>query len=186
MLRSHFKRFTSGDFRRDETGSVSIEAIIMMPLVFWTYLAMFAFFNTYQEYNVNQKVAFTIGDMISRETLPLDQAYLDGVQDLLDYLTHSSAEVGVRVTSLRYSKEDSQFYVHWPRARGGLTPVIDTDVATWTTRVPKLTDGEYIVITETSTNYAVPFNVGLGDREIENFVFTRPRYAPRVLYDGTI
>ena len=186
MLKFLIKRFATGEFRRDETGSVSLEAIIMMPLVFWTYLAMFSFFNTYQEYNVNQKAAYTIGDMISRETLPIDSAYLDGVQDLLDYLTHSRTDAAVRITSLRYDKEDLRFYVHWSRARGGKQPVTNADVANWTNRVPTLTDGEYIVITETWTDYAIPFNVGLPDQNIANFVYTRPRYAPRVLYEGSI
>lgn len=185
MLKCLIKRFAAGEFRRDETGSVSLEAIIMMPLVFWTYLAMFSFFDAYQEYNVNQKAAYTISDMISRETLPLDAAYLDGVQELLDYLTHSTTDAKVRVTSLRYNKDDLRFYVHWSRARGGQQPVTDSEVAAWTSRIPELTDGEYIVITETWTDYTTPFSVGLPDQLIENFVFTRPRYAPRVLYQGT-
>ena len=45
-------------------------------------------------------------------------------------------------------------------------------------------DGEFIVITETWTKDKPPFNVSLGAQDIENFVYTRPRYAPRVLYSG--
>ncbi len=172
-------------FARNEDGSASLEAMIMMPLVFWVYMAMFAFFNTYQEYNVNQKAAYTIGDMISRETLPLDTKYMDGVQDLLDYMTHSSEVATVRVTSLKYDADNKRFHVDWSRTRGQVQPATNTDVAQWTTRIPALADDEYIVVTETLTKYDPPFNVGLGRREIENFVFTRPRYAPRVLYTGS-
>lgn len=185
MFRSFFIHPKLRSFARKEDGSVSLEALIMMPLVFWFYTAMFSFFNTYQEYNVNQKAAYTIGDMISRETLPLDGTYLNGVQQLLDYLTHSSEVATVRVTSLKYNAQDKRFYVDWSRARGEANPATNADVAKWTSQLPALTHNEYIVVTETLTKFDPPFNVGLGRKEISNFVFTRPRYAPRVLYTGT-
>ncbi len=171
------------DFGRKDEGSASIEALIMMPLVFWFYVAMFSFFQTYQEYNLNQKAAHTIGDMISRETMPLDNSYLDGVQDLLDYMTHSSEVSTVRITSVQWNENDKRFYIHWSKARGNRLPLSDADVMEWESRIPKLSDGEFIVVTETWTAYDPPFNVGLGQQGIENFVFTRPRYAPRVLFN---
>lgn len=169
-------------FSRDEDGSASIEAMIMMPMVIWFYLAMFSFFQTYQEINVNQKAAYTIGDMISRETFPLDSSYIDGVQDMLGYLTRSSSESAIRITSLQYDTTDDRYYVQWSKARGGVLPVDNAIVADWNNRIPILMDKEYITITETWTDYDPPFNTGLGRKNINNFVFTRPRYAPRVLY----
>ena len=69
MVISYLKRRVLARFLRDQDGSASIEAVIMMPMVFWVYLAMFTFFQTYQEYYTNQKAAYTIGDMISRDLL---------------------------------------------------------------------------------------------------------------------
>ncbi len=172
-------------FAHKEEGSVSIEALIMMPVVFWVYAAMFTIFQTYQEYTVNQQAAYTIGDMISRETLPLDGDYLDGVQELLDYMTNSKTQSTVRVSSLQYNAAAKRFYLHWSRARGSAQPVTDADVSAWTDRLPIMPDGEYIVVTETWTQYTPPFNIGLGQPDIKNFIFTRARYAPRVLYTGS-
>lgn len=182
-LSAHLKL---SDFRRKEDGSASLEALIMAPAMFWIFMAMFSFFHTYQEYSVNQKTAYTLSDMISRETLPLDGLYMDGLQDMLGYMTHSTGDPAIRVTSLKYNATEKRFYVHWSRARGSVTPVSDADVATWTSRVPILADGEYIVITETFTKFDPPFKVGLLRQDIDNFVFTRPRYAPRVLYEGSV
>ena len=186
MWNSLAARLKIRDFRRQEDGSASIEALIMAPAMFWVFMAMFSFFHTYQEYSVNQKTAYTISDMISRETLPLDSDYLDGLQDILGYLTHSTGEPAIRVTSLQYNETEKRFYVHWSRARGFVSPVLDEDVVNWTSRVPVLSDGEYIVITETFSRFDPPFKVGLLRQDIDNFVFTRPRYAPRVLYDGSV
>lgn len=185
MVTSYFKRRVLARFLRDQDGSASIEAVIIMPMVFWVYLAMFTFFQTYQEYYTNQKAAYTIGDMISRETLPMDTAYMDGVRDLLDYMTRSSGPTTVRITSAKYDQANKRFLLHWSRARGNLTDATQADVTSWTNRIPELEDGEYITITETWTSFSPPFNIGLPVQEVKNFVFTRPRYAPWVLYsDG--
>lgn len=172
-------------FARQDDGSVSLEALILMPVILWVWAAMFSIFETYEEYSLNQKAAFTIGDMISRETLPIDGDYLDGAHDLLDYITQSQGPSTLRVSSLQYDKRQNRFYVHWSRARGAETAATNTDVAAWTNRLPSIPDDEYIVVTETMTTFSPPFNIGLGEPEITNFVFTRPRYAPRVLFSGS-
>jgi Flp pilus assembly protein TadG len=185
MFKQITKRLGLRNFAHKEEGSVSLEVLIMMPVVFWVYAAMFTIFQTYQEYHVNQQAAYTIGDMISRETLPLDADYLDGVQELLNYMTNSKSSATVRVTSLQYDETTERFYLHWSRARGSQQAATNAEVADWTNRLPTMPDAEYIIVTETSTQYTPPFNIGLGEPNIQNFVFTRARYAPRVLYTGT-
>lgn len=185
MLKHLTKTLGLRRFAGQEEGSVSLEALILMPMLFWVYASMFSIFETYEEYSLNQKAAYTIGDMISRETLPIDTGYLDGAQDLLDYMTNSPEQSTLRVTSLKYNQTEGRFYVHWSRARGAGEPVTDNDVATWHNRLPLIPDDEYIVVTETATTFSPPFNIGLGHPTIENFVFTRARYTPRVLFTGT-
>ena len=46
MVITYLKRRVLARFLRDQDGSASIEAVIMMPMVFWVYLAMFTFFQT--------------------------------------------------------------------------------------------------------------------------------------------
>ncbi len=185
MFVNSIKSFGMRKFARQDEGSVSIEAMILMPMVIWVFAAMFSIFDTYKEYSLSQKAAYTIGDMISRETVPIDTEYLDGAQDLLDYITNSQDQSALRVTSLKYNGADNRFYVDWSRSRGPGQPATDSDVATWTDRLPTIANNEYIVVTETMTTFSPPFNIGLGKPNIENFVFTRARYAPRVLFIGS-
>jgi hypothetical protein len=164
MSRKRLNLFGLRRFASHEDGSVSLEALILMPLVLWVYAAMFSIFETYEEYSLSD--------------------YLGGAHDLLDYITQSQGPSTLRVSSLQYDKKQNRFYVHWSRARGADSAVTDADVASWTNRLPSIPDDEYIVVTETTTTFTPPFNIGLGQPEIKNFVFTRPRYAPRVLYTG--
>ena len=169
----------------DDAGSVSVETVIIMPILLWVYVVTFVIFDGFRTHNQNVKAAYTIGDMISRETLPLDADYLDGVQELLNYMTNSKSSATVRVTSLQYDETTERFYLHWSRARGSQQAATNAEVADWTNRLPTMPDAEYIIVTETSTQYTPPFNIGLDEPNIQNFVFTRARYAPRVLYTGT-
>ncbi|AXI45938.1 hypothetical protein C1J03_07830 [Sulfitobacter sp. SK012] len=182
MLKMTLKSIARLEFARREDGTVAIETVIILPLLFWTYLSMFSIFDAFRQYSINQKASFTIGDMISRETLPLDNDYLNGSQDLFDYLTRSRSDSAIRVSSLAYDKTNDKFKHDWSKVRGWVEPLNDDQVRTWTDRLPLMRHNERIMVVETWSKYDPPFNTGLEKREIRNFVFTRPRYAPRVLW----
>ena len=69
-------------FKGREDGSIAVETVIMLPLMFWAYLAMYSTFDTFRMYNLNQTAAYTVGDAISRETQAIDADYLRGMQQL--------------------------------------------------------------------------------------------------------
>lgn len=172
-----------GDFIRREDGSVSVEAMIVLPAIFWAFLATFSIFETFRTYSTQQKAAYTIGDAISRETVPIDNDYLDGMKSLFDYLGMARGTTSIRVTSIRYDAGEDRFYRSWSQTRGSLLPLTDEDVRDWHDKLPVMPDGEYVLLLETSAEYDPPFKIGLEKRNINNFVFTRPRYAPRVCWE---
>ena len=157
--------------------------MIVMPLLFWTYLSMFSIFDAFRMYSINQKAAYTIGDAISRETVPIDGEYLAGVQDLFEYLSRSQDKTSIRVSSVWYDAGADEYRADWSQKLGWVVPLTDIDVKNWHSKLPVLPDNERLVLVETWSEYDPPFNTGLEDREIRNFVFTRPRYAPRVCWE---
>jgi len=186
MLRHHLKSFLCANFTRREDGTVAIETVIILPMMFWAFLSMFSIFDAFRQYSINQKAAYTIGDMISRETLPINNAYLDGAQDLFDYLTRSREGSAIRVSSLKWDNDNRIFMRDWSKARGWVSPLSNSNVSGWIDRLPIMRHNERIVVVETWSKYDPPFNTGLEDREIRNFTFTRPRYAPSVLWTDEI
>ena len=171
-------------FKRDEDGSIAIEAVIIMPVMFWAYLSMFAIFDAYRHHALSQKAGYTIGDMISRETNPIDQSYMVGAKKLLEYLTLADpTDAALRVSSIKYDEDSDTYEKHWSKTHGdGPTPFTDQEVANLDNRLPVMKDNEYIVVVETWVEYDPPFDTGLATHDIVNFVFTRPRYAPSVLW----
>lgn len=173
-------------FSQDSRGSVTVEAVIMLPILFWAYCGLYTFFDAYRQTSINQKAAYTISDMLSRETdPPLNADYLDSVYSLLDFLTRSNTERRMRVTVVRYDQDNNEHHVQWSQVRGTVDALEDADVATLANRLPVMVDEEQLVLVETWTEYDAPFNIGLNDKTISTFVFTRPRFAPQLLFDPT-
>ncbi len=167
-------------FRSEQSGNIAIEAAILLPIMIWGYLAMFTIFDTYRQYTTQQKAAYTISDLISRQATPLDADFIDGSHELFRSLTRSITEPGLRVTIAKYDLVLEEYQVIWSRTRGGMVALTSQDIANWSNRLPVLPQDDQIIIVETSSLYPPAFDIGLGLRTINNFVFTRPRYASQV------
>ncbi|WP_299023980.1 hypothetical protein [uncultured Sulfitobacter sp.] len=173
----------SSRFAREEKGSASIEAVIMVPAMFLCILTFVTLIDYTRLHGMHQKAAYTISDMVSRETLPIDADYLAGTKALLDTLTRNPQTSTVRLSIVRYDAERDIFKLDWSKTEGYATPVSNQDVSGWTDRLPaSMVHNERMIVVETSALYKPPFDVGLGNKQIENFIFTRPRYAPQVLW----
>lgn len=173
------------DFREDSEGSISVELILVLPFLFWAYLSMFSIFDAYRQHSLNQKAAYTLGDVISRETAPIDQSYLDGSRAMLAYLTaNDPSDVAIRVTSVTYDADNDEYKKFWSEKEGWMPKLSNEAIQALRDDLPVMPDNETVVVVETFVKYDPPFNTGLQTREIHNFVFTRPRYAPQVLWNG--
>ena len=183
MFIQTLKRTKNSRFSKEEDGSAALEASFMIPLMFFVVLSMFTIFDAFRQYAMHQKAAYTLGDMISRETLPIDASYLSGAHALFDELTRDPQESTIRVSVVRYDENNDIFKLDWSQTQGYATALSNHSVRNWTDRLPVMVHNERMIVVETFANYATPFNTGLGEREITNFIFTRPRYAPQVLWE---
>ncbi|MEZ5674638.1 hypothetical protein SAMN06265173_10388 [Thalassovita litoralis] len=166
-------------FRDDTRGTVAIEAVIALPVLFWVFLASFVFFDAYRQHSINVKAAYMVGDMLSRETNAVDTEYLDGMKSLFDYLTKASTQSRIRVTVLQWDEEDEAYTRDWSEVRGGgIAELTNADLQSLSSKLPVMSDNERLILVETWAHYTPPFKVGLAERDMYNFVFTSPRFAP--------
>ena len=168
---------------RDETrATVAVEAVVILPLLFWAYAAMFVFFDAYKQVSINQKAAYTIGDVLSRETTAINNAYLDGVDNLFKFLVRADDTARLRVTVVRWDENREKFRRDWSKTRGGVSPLSNAQVADMGDDLPVMPDGERVIVVETWSRYTAPFNVGILSQDLHNRVFTRPRFAPKLVW----
>ena len=182
-----FMRDLLRTFRKDEQGTISVELVLILPVLFWGYLSMFSIFDAYRQHSLNQKAAYTLGDVISRETAPIDNSYLIGSREMLAYLTaNMKDDVAVRITSVTFDADNDEYKKYWSKNKGWMPALSNEAIQALREDLPVMPDNETVVVVETFVKYDPPFNTGLQTREIHNFVFTRPRYAPQVLWnDGS-
>ncbi len=186
MSHRFFSRFSESlrNFREETRGSVSVEAAIMFPLLMWGFVAMFSYYDAYRQVSVGQKAAFTIADMISRETDNLDDTYVNNALDLFDYLTTASAASSMRISVIYYDNADADYYIGWSEARGSVTALTDAVIQAWVDVLPVLPESEALILVETWSDYTAPFNIGLNNTDLENFIFTSPRFASQLGFNS--
>lgn len=183
MLKNRLKAFAA-----DEQGNVAIETVLFLPLMLSVLAATFSFHDAFRYKSLNVKAAYTISDAISRETDPIDNAYLDGMVELLEYLTRSEGPYSIRVTLVRYNAKKSKYVSEWSKTRGGFDDRIRTkDLASMHEQLPKMLHNERVIVVETATDYVPPFEIpGLNEAGLfYNYGFTRPRFAPKIVWSNS-
>jgi Flp pilus assembly protein TadG len=180
-------RARARQFRDEIGGNVTMEAMLALPILFWAYMAMFVFFDAYRAKNTNIKAAYTISDLLSRETVPLDQTYLDGLDDMFAYLTTAKTRGWLRITVIGYNDKTGGYTLDWSRATGKENPVYTVgDLDQLAKKLPLISAGETLIVVETFARYTPSFSVGLVTLSLDNFVVTTPRFAPTLLFGAPL
>lgn len=170
-------------FGKDVSGTVTVEFVIIMPALMWAYGASYVYFDGYRQSAQNLKAAYTIGDMISRETQIINPDYIDAMYNVGQLLTRSRNPMSLRITVIRWDLDDDRFYLDWSQARGSATPLEDDDLLEMKEALPLMPDNERVILVETWNTWSGVFNTSLGTVSLDNFIFTRPRFAPQVVYE---
>lgn len=171
-------------FRDDTDAAVTLEFVLVMPFLFWAFMATYVFFDGYRQSNVNLKAAYSISDVISRETNAIDEDYIDSMHKILTLMTRSTSPTTLRVSVLRWDEDDDRYFVEWSAVRNRDTKLDDGNVIDIADRLPVMPDNDRVILVETTNTFVPLFNVGMSNKVLENFIFTRPRFAPQVVWES--
>jgi Flp pilus assembly protein TadG len=172
----HFlRRFGAG-----ESGSVTVEFVLWLPLLFVLLTGAFVFFDLFRASSKAVKATYALGDIVSRQT-SVDDAFLD---DLLPVLAASmvAGEPGqwLRITSIRWDEDDGAWSVVWSHNVGGGVALDDAAIPTGI--MPELADQDTVILTETFVPYA-PLGgavIGLASVTWDNVTTHRPRFVQAI------
>ncbi len=170
-------------FLRDNQGSYSVETILLLPMLAWAILAFFSYFDGLRLANVNIKAAHTISDVLSRETAPVDDTYIDGADRLLTFLINRPYQISMRISVFKYDGPNQNFDLVWSKSRGDQAALTAGTLGGVTQRLPITANGDSIIVVETWMDYQPPFVMGLTATTLYNFVVTSPRFAPQLKWD---
>ncbi|MFT7597013.1 MAG: Flp pilus assembly protein TadG [Paracoccaceae bacterium] len=171
-------------FATETRGSVSVEFVLVMPFLFWAFMATYVYFDGYRQSSVNLKAAYTISDLISRETNALNDDYIDAMHSLLKTMVRTRSEIRMRISVIRFDEDDDRYYVDWSENRGFLVARDNANIAEIKHRLPSMPDNERVILVETKNFFVPLFNIGMDKKLLSNFIFTRPRFAPQVVFES--
>lgn len=175
-------------FLEGTRGSLTVESVLSLPLLFWGMAATFDFFEIHRYKSVREKGTFTIADMISRETRAagLTSIYIDNAKILFDEITNDNGVNQIRVSVVSYDKDDDEYGIAWSQVRGTgpMAQLTTAQVKDSHATLPDVADGEEIILVESTSSYEPLFNVGLNDVTISTRVFSAIRFAPQICYEG--
>lgn len=188
-MRMMFRRTSPARMLRDEKGAVLIEFLLLFPLLIWVMIAMVVFWDVFRTINTAQKAAYSVSDLISRQEDNLTPGFVDGMQEVMDYLMMNSGQNSrLRITSLYYDQAtDSYVRIFSVSPLGGMTPYTQAELQPLKDRIPVMNNYDSVVIVETAVDYTPPFNTGifnitqaLGSQVFTEFVVTPPRFRKMI------
>ena len=172
FIRSRVRRFFS-----EESGSSTIELVIVLPIMCWVYAAMLVYFDGFRYSSIAEKATYVVGDMISREQNYITPRYLSNMHQTYRFMAGSHEVPQIRVTVFYYDEANDRYRRVWSRNRGGAgnlnnNALNSEDV---TEHIPLMYDGEILILTQTWTKWKPFLNFGFTEKTFEYNIVTRPR-----------
>lgn len=189
MIVKNFRKLTSqlAKFGRDADGSVNIEAILLLPILLVTMAVSMVFYDAFRRDSLGEKATYTLGDMLSRETNYITPEYVDSAKALFGFLTETpDIENTIRVSVVSFDGATQSYNVEWSEVRGShAMPMTATEAAGQTDQLPNMVSGEQLIVIDTYVDYEWPLELGYSDGTLTARVFTRPRFAPQLVWSGS-
>lgn len=172
---------------RDRSGSITVEATIIIPILFIAFLVTYAIFDAYRNRSVTAKAAYTVSDLVSRETGRINQRYLSGLRDLFTYATNAPAGAAprFRLTSIAFDTRLARYEVDWSLVLGGPASLTTADIQSTADSLPNLLAQEYLLVLEIWSDYRSSIPLAALDSEVYERVIFKPRFVPRLRASGT-
>lgn len=195
-------RRAARDFLRGEAAGLSVEAVIVFPLLLWVLAAIHVFWDGYRSSMASIKATYTVSDLLSRQTGMLGQARLDQMAALLDTLAGGGRAGGsgrdgpsalrVSVARLRIDEQitvegaddlvRTTLVLALSETSGAIARVVD--IAEIEGHLPPLAPGDSVLVVETRVPWRPLLRVGLAERDLVNVAVTRPRADPQICWEG--
>ncbi|KPN61933.1 hypothetical protein SAMN04488527_11186 [Aliiroseovarius crassostreae] len=174
-------------------GSITVESVILIPLVFTVFMIGFTFFDVFREKSLSLKANYAISDLISRDD-NVTEADLQGYHKLFRYLTNNNPGAWIRVTEVKClsacGKESRVLRKVWSKSypAASVPELTTTDIQErYREAIPLMYLGEFLVIVETNVVYLPIFSgdwTGIFSRNMTDLVVTKPRNGPKICFEN--
>lgn len=196
-------------FLHDARGNMSVDMMLMLPVLVWSLVGFFSFWDIYRVNYLAKKATFVVADIISRERAQVSTPFIFRYGTVFAYaierpvalLTNNAATqpIVMRVTSLGFTETESgnTTSVLWSMSSDPARMALHTNATLpqLDGRIPAMLDGDNIIVVETRVYWSPTFYeqfrgaaptldslAGLQTRTIDTLTTVRPRFVPRMCF----
>lgn len=175
-------------FRDNDDGSLSVETVIIFPLLAWAFCAMLIFWDGFSLKSAATTASYTIADVISRQTEEIDSKFIDGTDKLFGQIAERAYDTDIRISVIQHQEglnadgSDNFHAIVWSDGTGTLED--RTDIAPLLDHLPLMPVGSSVILVETIARWQPPFRF-MGRQDFTNHIFTTPRFVPQIAYKST-
>ena len=173
-------------FSRREDGSLSVEAVLVLPILIWAMVATLVMWDAFKTLNISQKATYTVADMVSREEVEISESYLASLLEIYGFLANSDGDNALRVSVVTLVEDQNtavqSLELLCSRGLGGIDDY--DNISQIEDRIPTMALGDQLIVVESEQEWAPAFAVGLASYRFREVALARPRYAPQVLLEA--
>ncbi len=124
MIHSHYRTRLNArlhQFRRSTDGGiVSIEFLLVLPLMLWAYAGMIVFYDAYRANTEAQSAALHVADLLSRQTEVVTTAELEALNEVFEFLSGGTEDTRLRISLVTRENIDDEPEIGWSYGTRGL------------------------------------------------------------------
>jgi hypothetical protein len=176
------KRFFSR-FKADDTGVMTLEFMILLPVILMWFAAVFVFFDAFHKWMKSLKASYTVSDLISRQ-LEVDDAYIFALDSIYDKISQSknNDDTWLRVSQVRLIDDVLELMWTTPTytgSDGGVDPFSVEDVRV---HIPAIENNEYLIVVQTYRPFNPVFDwVGIAATTFSNTIVSPLRFSSSLI-----
>lgn len=172
-------------FLSETRGSLSIEMVLIIPLLIWAIAASFVFYDGFRTKMRVQTAANTVVDALTRETATLTTEHLEDLNNVFDALVAGRGNMYIRVSSVAQIEEDEPPVLAWSHGARGL-PAAES-LADISRDLPPVLLGDSVIVVEAFGGWVPPLPLAGLERlvRMDVQVAARPRFSPWLPLEGS-
>ena len=172
-------------FARAEQGTLTVEFVLIVPILFWGVFAVYTFVDAFRSQTLNLKASYAISDLLSRQEKTVGADMIAGLGRMHQFMVRGRTDTALRVSVLYWSQEDEDHHLVWSCTTSDrMTAIRQDTLPEILGSVPRLADGESVIVVDTLSPWVPPLNFGLGARVFDARVIASPRFVPQLKWDG--
>jgi len=172
-------------FWKDDRAAIAMETVIITPVLAWTFIGSFVFFDAFRTYNSSIKATYAVADILSRQTSTVFAYDIEGMSQIFEHLVRNNGNARLRVSQIHYLSGPDEYRVDWSYATNGEARLFTANLVDMEELLPTMGNAESLILVQSFIPYQPVFQSGMDVITFSNFTFTRPRYAGQIPFDAT-